>query len=67
MYRRNDSGDSTAPCGSACHGGAESPLSPLSRNLAGRFDRESRNQRAKGVVCTYVFNERAWKGWKGFS
>ncbi len=49
MYRRNSSGDSTAPCGSPCLSGAESPLSPFIWTLAVRFDRKSRNQRAKEI------------------
>ncbi len=49
MYRRNSSGDSTAPCGSPCQSGAESPLSPFIWTLAVRFDRKSRNQRAKVI------------------
>ncbi len=47
MYRRNSSGDSTAPCGSPYLSGAESPLSPFIWTLAVRFDRKSRNQWVK--------------------
>ncbi len=49
MYRRNSRGDITAPCGSPCLSGTESPLSPFIWTLAVRFDRTLLNQRAKGV------------------